>query len=340
MGKDYYQTLGVPRTASDKEVKAAFRRMARKHHPDVNPGDKAAEARFKEVNEAYEVLADPQKRRLYDTYGENWKQAEQFAKAGAEGAPQGPFRGNFRTRPGADFEPGESPFGFGSVFDDILEDIVGRRSARTGARPSARTRRGADVEQPVGLTLEEAYAGTTRLLNLSRQEVCASCGGAGVTYNAVCATCRGSGALGRLRRLEVRIPPGVTDGSRVRMAGEGGPGATGGPPGDLYLVVSVRPHERFQRKGDDLYVDVPVPLVDAALGGEAEVPTLKGRVALKVPPEAQNGQTFRLAGLGMPRLDGSGSGDLYARVQVTVPTGLSERERVLFQELRKLRSAR
>ncbi len=339
MSADYYQVLSVPRSATDKDIKAAFRRLARKYHPDVNPGDKTAEAKFKEINEAYEVLSDSEKRRLYDTYGENWRHADQFSKAGASGPGQGPFQWSARTGPRADFEQGGVTFGFGGMMDDVLEEVLGRRSGRTGAR-TARTRRGSDVEQPVEVTLEEAYAGTTRVLELSRGDVCATCGGSGVLYGAVCAACRGSGTLPRVRRLEVKIPQGVTDGSRVRVRGEGNPGVMRGAPGDLYLVVTVRPHERFQRKGDDLYVDIPVSLDDAVLGGEVEVRTLKGRVALNVPPETQNGQSFRLAGQGMPHLGGGGSGDLFARVQVVLPRGLSDRDREIFQELRRLRSGR
>ena len=339
MSADYYQVLSVPRSATDKDIKAAFRRLARKYHPDVNPGDKTTEAKFKEINEAYEVLSDSEKRRLYDTYGENWRHADQFSKAGASGPGQGPFQWSARTGPRADFEQGGVTFGFGGMMDDVLEEVLGRRSGRTGAR-TARTRRGSDVEQPVEVTLEEAYAGTTRVLELSRGDVCATCGGSGVLYGAVCAACRGSGTLPRVRRLEVKIPQGVTDGSRVRVRGEGNPGVMRGAPGDLYLVVTVRPHERFQRKGDDLYVDIPVSLDDAVLGGEVEVRTLKGRVALNVPPETQNGQSFRLAGQGMPHLGGGGSGDLFARVQVVLPRGLSDRDREIFQELRRLRSGR
>ena len=339
MSTDYYQLLSVSRSASDKDIKAAFRRLARKYHPDVNPGDKTAEAKFKEINEAYEVLSDPEKRRLYDTYGENWRHADQFSKAGAPDQGQGPSQWNARTGPRVDFEQGGVTFGFGGAMDDVLEQILGRRSGRAGAR-TTRTRRGSDVEQPVEVTLEEAYGGTTRVLELSRGGVCATCGGNGVVYGAVCAACRGSGTLQRVRRLEGKIPPGVTDGSRVRVRGEGNPGMMRGAPGDLYMVVSGRPHERFQRKGDDLYVDIPVPLDNAVLGGEVEVQTLKGRIALNIPPETQNGQTFRLAGQGMPHLGGGGSGDLFARVQVVLPKSLSAREREIFQELRRLRSER
>ena len=340
MSRDYYDVLGIPRSASDKDIKAAFRRLARKYHPDVNPGDKTTETKFKEINEAYEVLSDTEKRRLYDTYGENWRHADLFSKAGAPSAGQGPFQWNVRTGPRVDVEQGETLFGFGGAMDDVLEEVLGRRSGRTGARATTRTRRGSDVEQPVQVTLEEAYAGTTRVLELSRWDACATCGGSGIVYGAVCATCRGSGALPRVRRLEVKIPPGVTDGSRVRVRGESNPGTLRGAPGDLYLVVAVLPHERFQRKGDDLSADLPLPLEDAVLGKEVEVRTLKGRVALNVPPETQNGQTFRLAGQGMPHLSGGGFGDLYVRVQVSLPKGLSARERELFQELRSLRSGR
>ena len=186
------------------------------------------------------------------------------------------------------------------------------------------------------VTLAEAYRGTTRVLNMQTEEPCTTCGGSGKLVGAVCHVCQGAGAIMRPRRLEVKIPPGVTDGSRVRVAGEGRPGR-GGTRGDLYLVISVRPSERFSRRGDDLHTEVELPLVDAVLGGEVEVTTLKGKAMLKVPPLTQNGRVFRLAGLGMPRLGGDGKGDLYARVKVILPAELSPEEQELFEKLKKMR---
>ena len=298
---DYYKTLGLPRSASDKEIKQTYRRLARRHHPDVNPGDQAAEARFKEINEAYEVLSDPEKRKKYDQYGENWRHADQFTQAGVGG--QGPFvwrREGSGAPQGVDLD----------LDDESLGGIFGSLFGRTGRRPAAM--RGQNIQHPVEVTLEQAYHGTTRQLQLSDP-------------------------LGGPRRLEVKIPAGVRTGSRVHIAGAGGAGFGSGPAGDLWLVVTVLPHARFERKGDDMYVEVAVPLVDAVLGTEVEVPTLSGKLALKVPPETQNGQLFRLPGQGMPKLGGSSTGDLYARVKVVLPTPLTERERELFREMKDLR---
>jgi curved DNA-binding protein len=282
---DYYQVLGVPRNASEKEVRAAYRRLARKLHPDVNPGNRAAEARFKEVNAAYEVLSDPEKRKKYDLYGDNWQRAEEIEKMRRSSA------GGRRFYTATDL----GDLGGLGDLSEVFSGIFGRGHGR-GPSPLA------DIEHPVEISLEEAFRGTTRTVLLDG------------------------------RRLEVRVPAGVHTGSRVRVAGEGR--SAGSRRGDLYLVVTVRPHERFERRGDDLVTEVAVPLMTAVLGGEAEVQTLDKRVALKVPPLTQNGKTFRLAGLGMPRLNGGGRGDLLARVAVRVPEKLDEKQRSLFQELK------
>jgi len=293
--RDYYDILGVSRKATAKEIKQAYRRLARKHHPDVNPGDKSAEAKFKEINQAYEVLSDPGKRKKYDRFGQQWEHADQFAQAGWQRQARDFGRGRATV---FEFAGDDN---LGSIFDSILRDF------QMGGREASRPRKGRDVESPVEVSLEEAFYGTTRVLQLQN------------------------------KRLEVKIPPGVKDGSRVRVAGEGGPGSAAGPNGDLYLVVSVRPHSRFERKGDDLHVEVPVPLVDAVLGGEVEVPTPKGKLALRIPAETQNGKVFRLANQGMPRLGDTARGALFAKVKVVLPTKLSERERKLFEELKAAR---
>jgi molecular chaperone DnaJ len=320
-GKDYYSILGVGRKASAKEIKQAYRKLARKHHPDVNAGDKDSEAKFKEINQAYEVLSDPGKRKKYDKYGDSWEQADQFAGAGGQQAHWDFGRG------GTTFEFGDvGGGGFGNIFDSILGDMAGRR----GRRPV----RGQDLESPVEVTLEEAYRGTTRLLQTQVEEQCSSCKGEG------CPKCGRSGRAVRPQRLEVTVPPGVRDGSRVRMAGKGAPGYRGGPPGDLHLLISVSPDKRFQRTGDDIHVEVPVLLADAVLGAEVEVPTLGGKkLALKIPAETQNGRVFRLAGQGMPRLGGGANGALHAKVNVVLPSKISKRERELFEELKAIRSA-
>jgi len=328
-GKDYYSILGVSRTASDKEIKAAYRRLARQYHPDVNPGNKAAEEKFKQINEAYEVLSDPEKRKKYDQYGDQWQYADQFAEAARQQG--GTWR--FSQEPG-----GEQVFSFGTEdLESIFSNLFGGRMGGFRQR-TPRSRKGEDLEYPVEITLEEAFNGTLRNISLQTEEVCSSCGGSGRIHNLPCSVCRGTGVVPRVKRLEVKIPPGVDNGSRVRIAGQGGPGQAGGPPGDLYLVISVKPHSLFERKGDDLYIDIPVPLTTAILGGEIQVPTLKGtRLALKIPPETQNEKVFRLSGQGMPRLNDSSRGDLLAKVKIVLPTGLSPQEKELFKKLRELR---
>jgi DnaJ-class molecular chaperone len=308
---DYYATLGLKRDASEKDIKQAYRRLARKYHPDVNPGDKNAETRFKEINAAYEVLSDPEKRRKYDRYGDNWQRADDIE----------------RQRRSARWTSGMGSGGIGG-FESLFR-TVSRRMRR----------RGQDTEQPVEVTLEEAYHGAKRTLTLQSEVPCPRCTGTGRSGSRTCESCGGIGIDVQTRRLEVHIPPGVRDGSRVRIAGEGKAGYGGAANGDLYLVISVRPHSRFQRNGDDLYVDLDLPYLDAILGGEAAVPTLRGtRALLKIPPLTQNGRVFRLAGLGMPHLQGEGRGDLYAKARVRLPERLSDEERALFERLRELQN--
>ncbi|MDD5039032.1 MAG: DnaJ C-terminal domain-containing protein [Dehalococcoidales bacterium] len=322
-GKDYYNILGVTRSATEREIKQAYRRLARKYHPDVNPGNKSAEAKFKEINEAYEVLSNTEKRLKYDKFGDQWQYADQFAQAEKQQAPNWEFNRGSTTS--SRFEESDLERLFGDLF----------KGRTTG--PRGRTKRGRDIDYPVEVTLEEAYSGTNRILSLEAEEPCTVCSGTGRIRNARCAACRGSGMVTRMKRLEVKIPPGVGDGSRVRIAGKGEPGYGGGSSGDLYLVISVRPHQLFERKGDDLYVDVSVPLVVAMLGGEVQVSTLKGKLALRIPPETQNGRSLRLAEQGMPHLGNSSRGDLLARVRVVLPGNLSAEEKKLFEQLSQLR---
>ncbi|UCH51659.1 MAG: DnaJ domain-containing protein [Chloroflexota bacterium] len=324
-GKDYYSVLGVGRSAPDKEIKQAYRRLARKYHPDVNPGDKAAEAKFKEVNEAYEVLSDPEKRKKYDQFGDQWQYAEQFAKAGR--GTQWDFGKGGGTYTTFDFgDLGD----LGDLFGGVFRGFGGRTgTARAPTRPSS-------IEHPVEVTLEEAYQGTKRVLQIQAEEPCSACGGSGRVGRGRCSNCGGAGRLLRPKRIEVKIPPGVRDGSKVRIAGQGSQGYDGAK-GDLYLLVKLLPHQTCVRKGDDLHVEVPVPLVTAMLGGEVGVPTLKGNVALKVPPETQNGKVFRLTGQGMPHLNDSLRGDIFAKVKVVLPTQLTSEERQLFEQLRSYR---
>jgi len=294
-GKDYYNILGVSRNATEREIKQAYRKLARQHHPDVNPSDKSAEEKFKQINEAYEILSDKEKRPKYDKYGDRWQHADQFEQARRQQATGWGFsQGGARVR----FSEDE----VGSLFDDLLRGFGGQT-----AGGKVRTGRGSDVEFPLELTLEEAFSGTTRTLGMADG-----------------------------KRLEVKIPSGVKDGSRVRISGKGG-GGYGGVKGNLYLVITVKPHRQFGRRGDDLYVDVSVPLVVAMLGGEVKLPTLKGRLSLKIPPETQNGRVFRLARQGMPRLGSSSRGDLLARVRIVLPTKLTQREKELLKQLEQLR---
>jgi curved DNA-binding protein len=315
--RDYYSVLGVPRTASDKDIKTAYRKLARKHHPDVNPGDKKSESLFKEIGEAYSVLSDADKRKKYDRWGHDWERIEQAQAAGA----------NFGTRPGGATQytytsgPNGGPTsgtGFNFESEDLgglFEQLFGRASGGGRQRVRATPRRGADIDQPVEITLEEAFNGTQRTYTLSDSQ------------------------SGESKTVEVKIPAGATDGLRVRVAGKGEQGISGGATGDLYLVVSVKPHPLFEREGDDLRVQVPTPLYTAILGGEVMVPTPKGtHLALKVPAETANGQRMRLGGQGMPHLNGSGRGDLFAEINVQLPKNLSPHEKDVFAELARLRT--
>jgi curved DNA-binding protein len=322
--KDYYQTLGVSKTASEKEIKQAYRRLARKHHPDVNPGDRGAEVRFKEINEAYAVLSDSEKRRKYDQLGANWQQYERVAQApGGGGFPPG-FEGFHVEYEG----PGAGGGGFSDFFrmffggaeaESIFGDMggrPGRRSRTTARRPSGfgfEAAKGRDVSAPIEIGLEDAFRGSQQRLGLQAHP--------------------GAPA----KQIDVKIPAGVKDGSRVRVAGKGEPGQGGAQPGDLFLDVKIRPHRIYRREGDDLYVDLPVTVTEAALGTEVEVPTFSGRTRIKVPAGSQSGQLLRLRGKGMPRLKGGGHGDLLARIKVVTPTKLSDRERELLEELASLR---
>jgi len=313
--RDYYQVLGVDRGAGEKEIHAAFRKLARKHHPDVNPGDRSAGDRFKEINEAHEVLGDPEKRRKYDQYGAEWERYAAWEKAGRPGP--GPFGGGgpFTGRQGeveyrtVSPEELEELFGSTSPFSDFFYDMFG--SGPSGAQRgfARRAHRGEDVEGDATITLEEAWRGTQRTIEL--------------------------GGPGGTRRVEVRIPAGIRDGARVRAAGQGGAGTGGAHSGDLFIRVHVQPHPVFTREGDDLRARVPVPLDVALLGGEVEVPTLKGtRAHLRIHAGTQNGARLRLRGLGMPRLRGGGHGHLIAEVDVRLPVPLSDEARAAAEQLR------
>ncbi len=314
--QDYYKTLGVDKKASAAQIKKAYRKLAREHHPDMNPGDKKAEERFKQINEAYEALSDPERRRKYDQLGASYQQYQRTGgdpsgfdwsqwMAGQRGGARVEYSGNLDDLFGGDF----SDF-FSSIFGGAKAGAGQAAFRRTGTRgsPSAQSLRGRDYEQEVEITLEEAFAGTSRVLSKDGQ------------------------------RIEVKIPAGARTGSKVRLAGQGTSGI-GGPAGDLFLVVKVLPHAVFEREGDDLRCELPTDLYTAVLGGEVVVHTLGGDVKLKIPPETQSGRTIRLTGQGMPHLrDSTARGDLWVKVRVTIPQHLSEREQELFQELARLRA--
>jgi len=323
--RDYYEVLGVGRSADEKEIKRAFRRQARKYHPDVNPGNKAAEQKFKEASEAYEVLRDPEKRQQYDQFGH----AGKFWGQQGAGAPGG-F--TWQTTAGPDFD-----YGFGNI-NEVLEEILGgRRAGRAGPATRARPRRGQDVQVEIVLALEDAFRGAERQIAVPLPQVCTQCQGAGlVGRGAACSACGGRGQVERVRRLNVKIPRGVRTGSRIRLAGQGMQGPSG-VRGDLYLIPKIAPDRFFTREGDDLHCEVPVTYSEAALGSEIEVPTLNGKVKTKLPPGTSSGRQLRLSGKGMPRMKGGGSGDLYVRVRIVVPQNLTQEERELIARLGELR---
>lgn len=344
--RDYYEVLGVERGASDAELKKAYRRLAMKYHPDRNPGDKEAEEKFKEANEAYEVLSDAGKRTAYDQYGH----AGVDPNMGAGGAGFG----------GANFS---------DIFGDVFSDFFG--GARGGARGGPQ--RGSDLRYTLELDLEEAVRGTTVTIRVptlaecktchgsgakpgtspvtcttcggigqvrmqqgffSVQQTCPRCHGTGKMITDPCTSCQGHGRVEEQKTLSVKVPPGVDTGDRIRLSGEGEAGAAGGPAGDLYVVVNVREHAIFQRDGKNLYCEVPISFTDAALGGELEVPTLDGRVKLKIPEGTQTGKLFRLRGKGVAPVRGGAPGDLMCRVVVETPVNLDKRQRELLEELR------
>lgn len=360
MAKDYYQVLGVSRGADEKEIKSAYRKLARKHHPDVNPGDKQAEAKFKEVSEAYEVLSDPEKRKLYDTYGANWEAAQNFA-GGTPGA--GDFNFNFGGGGG------------GGSFEDIFSQIFSGGGAHDfDMGGHSRGVPSQDLEKTVELTLEEIDSGTKRTLTyqsldackscdgkgavqLRAAKTCVNCGGSGRMRGVLgmaqtcpvchgtgqsnletCPTCKGNATVATTKKVEVTIPAGIADGKKLRVPGKGVTGS-GGRSGDLYVLIREAPHPKFRRKGENLEVDAETSYLTAALGGEIKVPTLRGSVTMRIPEGTQSGQTFRLGGQGISRLK-NGRGDLLARIKILVPKQLNERERALLKQLADLEKAK
>jgi molecular chaperone DnaJ len=356
--RDYYETLGVAKTADEKDLKSAFRKLAVQFHPDKNPGDKEAEARFKEISEAYDVLKDPQKRAAYDRFGH---------AAFENGGPGGPgFNGDFAQS-------------MSDMFDTIFDEFLGGRRGGAGGGRSTGRERGADLRYNMEITLEEAYTGkqveirvptsiTCEVCNGSgakpgtQPQTCRTCGGAGrvramqgfFTIERTCPTCQGRGqtiadpcdacaGTGRKTRdktLTVNIPAGIEEGNRIRLASEGEAGLRGGPPGDLYIFVSIKPHDFFQREGADIHFRVPISMATAALGGSIEVPTVAGsKMRLAIPEGTQTNKEFRVRGKGMPVLRSTQAGDMYVRVFVETPRNLTRRQRELLEEFEKASSS-
>ncbi|MGP6157156.1 MAG: DnaJ C-terminal domain-containing protein [Vulcanimicrobiaceae bacterium] len=330
--KDYYEVLGVPKAAAEKDIKSAYRKLARKWHPDANPNNqKAAEEKFKEIAEAYEVLGDPEKRRKYDVLGSDWAQAAQQAEAQRQHRyAQGNVNDVFREQ---SFGGGDAS-GFSDFFDAFFSGI-GRRPS---AGPTSFSQRGGDLETSLDLSLPEAYSGGKKSIALQIEEPCPRCGGTGVLNGSICTQCHGTGRQIQTKRFDITIPKGVREGQRIRLTGQGSPGIGGGKNGDLYLVAHIEPDKTYERKGDDLYVDLPVSVYALVLGGEVRVPTLTGDVTMTIPPETQSNRMLRLAGKGMPKVKSSGYGDQYVRLLGMLPTELSENERELFRELAALRN--
>ncbi len=369
--KDYYAILGVDRRAKPEQIRKAYRRLARKFHPDVNPGNKAAEEKFKEISGAYEVLSDEKKRQIYDQYG--------FYADNIPPGGYGPASSPVTGAPGFDFSgfdfsdfsaaAGEKRSSFGNSFRDIFSQFFSRGEGEEARGPE----RGTDIEQRMHLAFWDGIRGTRVRFNAARNEACAACRGTGagsgkpstcaacggsgkaarqigaMRFSGPCPECRGTGRQGprcsacggsgytrRPETFDVRIPPGVDTGSRVRVPAKGNAGVNGGPPGDLYIITEVDPHPIFERKGDNIYVKVPVTVSEAALGAKVEVPTLDGPNTIKVPPGTQSGQKLRLRGKGAPSLRGNARGDLFVDVQVVVPKVADERTKEILRELARL----
>lgn len=359
---DFYEILGVSRDASQEEIKRAYRRLARKYHPDVNPDDKEAEQRFKEISQAYQTLKDPEKRAKYDQFGEAWEQAQ------AGGQWQ---NGDFQQFVYTTFGPGS----FRDIFGDLFGDLEGggargftfTTGGRSRTRPQPGPTRGQDIEHELAISFDEAVHGAEKEISLTmtdrcpecdgmggETQTCSSCGGTGQARSggglfglgaacpqchgtgqvvtSRCSKCRGTGEASRRRRIKVKIPAGVDTGSRVRIAGEGGRGMAGGANGDLILTMRVQPHPLFERRGDDIHLDLPVKFVEAALGAKVRVPTIDGPVTMTIPPGIQSGQELRLKGKGVRHLGTGGRGDQYVRIQIVVPQKLTKRQKELLEE--------
>ena len=316
--RDYYQVLGLPKSASADDIKKAYRRLARQVHPDLHSGSKKSEMekKFKELNAAHEVLSDPDKRKKYDQYGANWEQAEAYEQARRQAGTRGAYGP-------------ETSFG-GEGFSDIFENLFGGRGRAGNGRGFAM--QGEDLETEVQLTLAEVLTGLTKRMTLQEPVPCSTCHGSGTLRGRHCPTCQGQGATLQPNTIEVRIPAGVQDGTRVRVAGKGQAGTNGGKPGDLYLRVAIAPDKIFRRQGSDIHVALPVFQWEAALGAEVMAPTLMEPVRVKVPPGSRADSKLRLRGKGLPAATG-GHGDLFLTIQIVMPPSLTDEERALYRQL-------
>jgi DnaJ-class molecular chaperone len=343
--KDYYSILGVPKNAAEKDVKSAYRKLARKWHPDANPDNqRAAEEKFKDIQEAYEVLGDPEKRKKYDVLGSDWQRAareadQQRSYRQAQASDFRDFGGfsGFGNAGGAGAAGGASGF---SDFFDMFFSGIGRQRAAGASGFGASRQRGEDLESTIELTLHEAFEGGKKSVALQVEDLCPRCHGSGTDRNKICTQCHGTGRVRETKRFDVTIPRGVKDGQRIRLAGQGATGAGGGARGDLYLVVHLGDDDRYERKGDDLYLDLPVSIYELILGGEVRVPTMTGDVTMTIPAGTQNNKMLRLSGKGMPKLKDGGYGDEYVRLIGQLPTNLTDKEQKLFRELSVLRNGK
>jgi curved DNA-binding protein len=332
--KDYYEILGVPKNSAEKDIKSAYRKLARKWHPDANPNNqKEAEEKFKEIQEAYEVLGDSDKRKKYDVLGMNWQEAARSAEQQRRyrDAQSETFQYDF-----GDFGSGAGPSGFSDFFDMFFTGVGRRNTAQT----SGFAQRGQDLETSIELGLRDVYDGGKKSISLQLEDVCPRCRGTGTQRGTLCPECHGTGRLLTTKKFEVTIPRGIGQGQRIRLAGQGGAGIGGGPNGDLFLIVNMAKDATYKRKGDDLYVDLPVSIYDLALGGEVKVPTMAGQVAMTIPAGTQSNRLLRLGGKGMPKVRDGGNGDQYVRLIGQLPANLSDKEKKLFKELAALRNGK
>ncbi len=339
--KDYYQILGIPKNAPEKDIKSAYRKLARKWHPDQNPeNQKEAEEKFKEIQESYEVLGDPEKRRKYDALGSNWSQAARQAEQQRRyrSAQNETFNFGFGDFGAGGATPGAGggPSGFSDFFDMFFSGIGKRNTAQS----TGFAQRGQDLETTIELSLRDVYDGGKKSVSLQVEDVCPRCRGTGTDRGGLCTHCHGTGRLLSNKKFEVTIPKGIAEGQRIRLAGQGGNGIAGGPNGDLFLVVKLLDDPSYKRKGDDIYVDLPVSIYDLVLGGEVKVPTMGGQVTMTVPAGTQNNRLLRLSGKGMPKVRNGGTGDLYVRLIGQLPTDLNDKEKKLFKELASLRNGK